>query len=193
MAHESATTTRPAQWEDDNAADAWTAAVPQPLARSDPAPDREPEEPSAAAHAHSAIDIEQVATDSAADYRPACHHAGRSMQHASELLAHGGAWHDGAAAAARRRSSSTAGAAASAHGASGGRRWWWQAVGSLAALYASVLVAPLFVFPAVFAHAPPSRDDLVGCLSLIVWSLVAIGGLKYTTIVFAEDADGEGT
>lgn len=190
MAHEDYTTLRSAGWQEDKDAESLTAAMADPIlvAPSAMASESDPWSRPARAHGHdhSAIEIHEIAVT---DARHACqpiHHTDASARSGEAAVLP--QWHNGAGAEA-----GTPAHASGAHGA----RWWWQAVGSLAALYASVLVAPLFVLPAVFAHSqtagPPTRDDLIGALSLIVWSLAAIGGLKYSTIVFAEDADGEGT
>jgi KUP system potassium uptake protein len=40
--------------------------------------------------------------------------------------------------------------------------------------------------------APPSREDLLGVLSLVIWSLLMMVTLKYVIIILRADNDGEG-
>ena len=54
-----------------------------------------------------------------------------------------------------------------------------------------VATSPLYVFPSVFDH-PPSRDDAMGALSLIIWTLTAIGLFKYVGLVLHANDNGEG-
>ena len=51
--------------------------------------------------------------------------------------------------------------------------------------------SPLYVYSSTFS-SQPSWDDLVGALSIIIWSLTLIVTVKYTFIVLAADDDGQG-
>lgn len=57
---------------------------------------------------------------------------------------------------------------------------------------AMLMVPPaLYVYSSTFS-ANPSYDDLLGVLSIIVWSLTLIVTLKYVLIVLCADDEGEG-
>lgn len=51
--------------------------------------------------------------------------------------------------------------------------------------------SPLYVYSSTFS-SDPSSDDLLGALSLIIWSLTLIVTLKYVCIVLQADDEGEG-
>jgi KUP system potassium uptake protein len=51
--------------------------------------------------------------------------------------------------------------------------------------------SPLYVYSSTFT-SQPSWDDLVGTLSIIIWSLTLIVTIKYTLIVLSADDDGQG-
>ena len=51
--------------------------------------------------------------------------------------------------------------------------------------------SPLYVYSSTF-EAPPSKDDLLGALSLIIWTLTIIVTLKYVVIVLNADNEGQG-
>lgn len=51
--------------------------------------------------------------------------------------------------------------------------------------------SPLYVFPNIF-RAEPSRDDVLGAMSLIFWILTIVVILKYVTIVLHANDNGEG-
>jgi len=51
--------------------------------------------------------------------------------------------------------------------------------------------SPLYVYSSTFS-AEPSYDDLLGALSLIIWSLTLIVTVKYVMIVLLADDAGEG-
>lgn len=51
--------------------------------------------------------------------------------------------------------------------------------------------SPLYVFSSTFSEYP-SWDDLVGALSIIIWSLTLIVTVKYSFIVLSADDDGQG-
>lgn len=51
--------------------------------------------------------------------------------------------------------------------------------------------SPLYVYSSTFS-SEPSHDDLLGALSLIIWSLTLIVTIKYVCIVLLADDGGEG-
>jgi len=51
--------------------------------------------------------------------------------------------------------------------------------------------SPLYTIPAVF-QSPPSEADVMGAVSLMLWSLILVLGLKYVVLVLFADDHGEG-
>ncbi|EXK35451.1 potassium uptake protein [Fusarium oxysporum f. sp. lycopersici 4287] len=64
----------------------------------------------------------------------------------------------------------------------------WQTTG---VVYGDIGTSPLYVFSSTFSEQP-SWHDLVGALSIIIWSLTIIVTLKYCFIVLSADDDGQG-
>jgi len=62
---------------------------------------------------------------------------------------------------------------------------------SIGVIYGDIGTSPLYVFSGVFT-APPARDDVIGVLSLIIWSLLVMVTLKYVIIILHADNEGEG-
>jgi KUP system potassium uptake protein len=67
----------------------------------------------------------------------------------------------------------------------------WLAYQSTGVIYGDIGTSPLYVYSSTFA-SQPSYDDLVGALSIIIWSLTLIVTVKYCFIVLRADDDGEG-
>jgi KUP system potassium uptake protein len=62
---------------------------------------------------------------------------------------------------------------------------------SVGVIYGDIGTSPLYVFSSVFTEEP-NRADLMGALSLIIWSLVLMVTIKYILIILRADNDGEG-
>ncbi|CAK7229896.1 hypothetical protein SCUCBS95973_007385 [Sporothrix curviconia] len=67
----------------------------------------------------------------------------------------------------------------------------WLGFQSCGVVYGDIGTSPLYVFSSTFT-AQPSWDDLVGALSIILWSLTLIVSVKYVCIVLLVDDDGRG-
>ncbi|CAM1511258.1 Fc.00g087710.m01.CDS01 [Cosmosporella sp. VM-42] len=67
----------------------------------------------------------------------------------------------------------------------------WLAWQSTGVVYGDIGTSPLYVYSSTFS-TQPSWDDLVGALSIIIWSLTLIVTLKYCFIVLSADDDGQG-
>jgi KUP system potassium uptake protein len=61
----------------------------------------------------------------------------------------------------------------------------------LTAILGDIGTSPLYVYSSTFS-SEPSYDDLLGALSLIIWSLTLIVTVKYVCIVLLADDEGEG-
>ena len=69
-----------------------------------------------------------------------------------------------------------------------GARLAYQSTG---VIYGDISTSPLYVYSSTFSSAP-GYDDLLGALSLIIWSLTLIVSIKYVLIVLFADDEGEG-
>ncbi|KAI9816046.1 MAG: hypothetical protein M1827_002038 [Pycnora praestabilis] len=68
---------------------------------------------------------------------------------------------------------------------------FWLAYQSVGVIYGDIGTSPLYVYSSTFSSAP-SYDDLVGALSLIIWTLLLVVSVKYVLIVLFADDEGEG-
>ncbi|KAF2121644.1 potassium transporter-domain-containing protein [Lophiotrema nucula] len=62
---------------------------------------------------------------------------------------------------------------------------------SVGVIYGDIGTSPLYVFSSTFSEAP-SHIDLLGALSLIIWSLTMMVTVKYILIILHADNEGEG-
>ncbi|KAG9654057.1 putative potassium transporter, partial [Aureobasidium melanogenum] len=62
---------------------------------------------------------------------------------------------------------------------------------STGVIYGDIGTSPLYVYSSTFT-SEPSKDDLLGALSLIIWTLTLIVTIKYVLIVLSADDEGEG-
>lgn len=58
-------------------------------------------------------------------------------------------------------------------------------------IYGDIGTSPLYVYSSTFP-TDPSYDDLLGALSLIIWTLTLMVSIKYVVIVLRADDEGEG-
>lgn len=58
-------------------------------------------------------------------------------------------------------------------------------------IYGDIGTSPLYVYSSTFT-SDPSHDDLLGALSLIIWTLTIMVSIKYVLIVLRADDEGEG-
>ena len=72
-----------------------------------------------------------------------------------------------------------------------GRLLFWLAYQSVGAIYGDIGTSPLYVFSSTFTE-PPNRQDLIGVLSIIIWSLTMMVTLKYVLVILRADNNGEG-
>lgn len=62
---------------------------------------------------------------------------------------------------------------------------------SIGVIYGDIGTSPLYVYSSTFS-SEPSHDDLLGALSLIIWSITLIVTIKYVLIVLYANDEGEG-
>lgn len=72
-----------------------------------------------------------------------------------------------------------------------GRNLLWLAYQSMGVIYGDIGTSPLYVYSSTFTSSP-SKADLVGILSLIIWSLLTMVTLKYVFVILRADNEGEG-
>jgi KUP system potassium uptake protein len=75
--------------------------------------------------------------------------------------------------------------------------FWLLTLGSVGVVYGDIGTSPLYAFrealkAAGVAHGGITRADVIGILSLILWSLTLIVTIKYVLIVTRADNNGEG-
>src|SRR3954453_22885074 len=76
-------------------------------------------------------------------------------------------------------------------------RFWKLALGSAGVVYGDIGTSPLYAFQQSIAHlqGPHGRllqADVLGVISLMLWTLIVIVTLKYVSIVSRFDNKGEG-
>lgn len=62
---------------------------------------------------------------------------------------------------------------------------------SIGVIYGDIGTSPLYVYSSTFT-SEPSYDDLLGALSLIIWTVTLMVTIKYVMIVLHADDEGEG-
>ena len=62
---------------------------------------------------------------------------------------------------------------------------------SIGVIYGDIGTSPLYVFSSTFTKAP-DRMDLLGALSLVLWTVTLMVTVKYVLIILRADNDGEG-
>ena len=75
--------------------------------------------------------------------------------------------------------------------------FWALTLGSVGVVYGDIGTSPLYAFreaalAASSGHGGVQRDDIIGLLSLMLWSLTVIVTLKYVFILLRADNNGEG-
>jgi KUP system potassium uptake protein len=68
-------------------------------------------------------------------------------------------------------------------------------LGALGVVYGDIGTSPLYAIKECFAPAhgvTPTADNVLGVLSLIVWSLILVVAVKYVTFILRADNEGEG-
>ena len=76
-------------------------------------------------------------------------------------------------------------------------RFWLLTLGSIGVVYGDIGTSPLYalreaVSAAVGAGGAPTREAVLGVLSLILWALIVVVTLKYVVILLRADNKGEG-
>ncbi|KAI5058851.1 hypothetical protein GOP47_0027021 [Adiantum capillus-veneris] len=70
---------------------------------------------------------------------------------------------------------------------------WYLAFQSIGVVYGDVGTSPLYVFSSTFPNGSlPSHHDILGCVSLIFWTLMLLPLVKYALIVMNANDNGNG-
>jgi len=99
------------------------------------------------------------------------------------------------AALDRNRHSDNVTATQPHEGAPRGRYLMTLSLGALGVVYGDIGTSPLYALRECFHHSTgirPTHDNVVGILSLIVWSLILVVSVKYLLFVMRADNRGEG-
>ncbi|KAJ5527303.1 hypothetical protein N7513_011462 [Penicillium frequentans] len=67
----------------------------------------------------------------------------------------------------------------------------WLTYQSLGVIYGDIGTSPLYVYSSTFS-SEPSKADILGAVSLVIWSLTIMVTIKYVFIVLRADDEGEG-
>ena len=68
-------------------------------------------------------------------------------------------------------------------------------LGAVGIVLGNIGTSPLYALDQIFfgsAHVAPTADNVLGCISLVIWSLILIVSVKYAVFVMRADSDGEG-
>ncbi len=67
-------------------------------------------------------------------------------------------------------------------------------LGALGVVYGDIGTSPLYALKEVFhaGHVPATRENILGVLSLIFWTMTTIVSLKYVLLILRADNNGEG-
>ena len=74
------------------------------------------------------------------------------------------------------------------------RRWrdtGALAYGALGVVYGDLMTSPLYTLTVAFP-SPPAEAEVLGAISMVVWTLLLVVVLKYASIVLRADDDGQG-
>jgi len=94
--------------------------------------------------------------------------------------------------------SSSGGAAPSTGTPATGKRFWALALASVGVVFGDIGTSPLYAFKESIHHLTadgggvPTRDDVLGIISLMVWSLLLVVTAKYVVTLTRLDNRGEG-
>src|SRR5438309_1195328 len=75
------------------------------------------------------------------------------------------------------------------------QKWFPAALTAMGIVYGDIGTSPLYAFQVALGaagHAGPSREDVLGIVSLIFWAILIVVALKYVTVVMRADNEGEG-
>ena len=68
-------------------------------------------------------------------------------------------------------------------------------IGAIGVVLGNIGTSPLYAVDQIFygpAHIDPTPDNVLGCISLVIWALTLIVSLKYAAFILRADNDGEG-
>lgn len=64
---------------------------------------------------------------------------------------------------------------------------------SLGVVYGDIGTSPLYVYASTFTDGIHDKNDVIGVLSLIIYTITLVALLKYVFIVLQANDNGEGT
>jgi KUP system potassium uptake protein len=85
-----------------------------------------------------------------------------------------------------------------AHPADSRKRFWALALGSIGVVFGDIGTSPLYAFKESIHHIATGgdrivdREEVLGVISLMIWSLIIVVTLKYVVLILRMDNRGEG-
>lgn len=76
--------------------------------------------------------------------------------------------------------------------ASPAEAWTANSCRGLGIVYGDIGTSPLYVFQNIFLEVEPTKNDVLGATSLVLWTIVLIVLVKYSLVVLLADDNGEG-
>src|SRR4051794_7084212 len=67
-----------------------------------------------------------------------------------------------------------------------------RSIGALGVVYGDIGTSVLYAFKECLHHGPAEPGEVIGVLSLIIWSLITLVSIKYLGIIMRADNQGEG-
>jgi KUP system potassium uptake protein len=74
-------------------------------------------------------------------------------------------------------------------------KWFLPAMTAIGIVYGDIGTSPLYALQVALGatgHADPTRNDVLGVVSLIFWAIILVVTIKYVTVVMRADNEGEG-
>ncbi len=68
-------------------------------------------------------------------------------------------------------------------------------IGAIGVVFGDIGTSPLYAVDQIFygpAHLTPAPENILGCISLVIWALTLIVSCKYAAFVLRANSDGEG-
>jgi len=69
---------------------------------------------------------------------------------------------------------------------------WKEIVKAMGLVFGDIGTSPIYTLSVVVLFVKPTEDNIIGVLSLIIWTLVILVGIEYTVLAMRLDDQGEG-
>ncbi|HCP10594.1 MAG TPA: potassium transporter Kup, partial [Thermodesulfobacterium commune] len=65
-------------------------------------------------------------------------------------------------------------------------------VKAIGLVFGDIGTSPIYTLPVIFLFLPPTKENVLGVLSLIFWTLIIIPTIQYTVLAMSLSLRGEG-